>query len=257
MMNTNNNYMDNINNNLQTNNVGYNNSNINDSVSNNVMMNNTVQNSNSNLNNNKNNDFKTLEGALNMFKNVNFVGNSNCIFVAYNADYAPNPNSALRLSGVSLGSNVGGVGGAIGGYAVGSFLSNSINSAMAEYIKKINNPSIQLLMNVSDFCGYLINITEFGFGFIPLMNNYSSITKIKNVEIHPEFFVSVKRDDIFDISIKRVKLPFMCARIFMKIIFNSGDLTPKPKLSLRIHTKLNAIEYQTINSNNLINMFKK
>ncbi len=110
-------------------------------------------------------------------------------------------------------------------------------------------------MNISDFCGYLINITE--LGFIPLMNNYSNIIRIKNVEIHPEFFVFVKKEDVFDVSMKKVKLPFACARIFMKIKFNSGDLSPKPKMSLRIHSKLNNIEYQTYNSNCLINMFKK
>ena len=278
--------MDNINNNLQTNNMTYN-DNVNASVSNNVMMNNTIQNSNSfntnvspninnnvvnnqlinnelnnniinsNISNNMNNDFKTLEGATNLFKSVNFVGNSNCIFIAYNADYAPNPNSALRLSGLSVGSKVGGIGGAAVGSAVGGFLSSSINNALEEYIKKIENPSIKLLMNVSDFCGYLVNITEFGIGFIPLMNNYSSITSIKNVEVHPEFFVSISNSDVFNISLKKVKLPFMCARVFMKITFNSGDLTPKPKMSLRIHSKLTDINYQTNSVSNLLSMYKK
>lgn len=49
------------------------------------------------------NEFKSLEGAMNIFKSLNCVGNSNCIFVAYNVDYAPNPNSALRLPGTSIG----------------------------------------------------------------------------------------------------------------------------------------------------------
>ena len=196
-----------------------------------------------------------LQDAL--FKSVNFVGNSNCIFIAYNADYAPNPNSALRLSGISVGGNVGGIGGAVVGSAAGGFLSSSINSALEEYVKKIENPSIKLLMNVSDFCGYLVNITEFGIGFIPLMNNYSSITSIKNVEIHPEFFVSISNSDVFNVSLKKVKLPFMCARVFMKITFNSGDLNPKPKMSLRIHAKLDNVNYQTDSVNNLLNMYKK
>ena len=241
MLNTNNNYMDNIN--------IYNNE-INNQQKNNGL-------SNSNLNNNKNNDFKTIESAINLFKSVNFVGNSNCIFIAYNADYAPNPNSALRLSGISVGNKVGGIGGAAVGSAVGGFLSSSINSALDEYVKKIENPSIKLLMNVSDFCGYLVNITEFGIGFIPLMNNYSSITSIKNVEIHPEFFVSISSSDVFNVSLKKVKLPFMCTRVFMKITFNSGDLNPKPKMSLRIHDKLDNVNYQTNSVNNLLNMYKK
>lgn len=211
--------------------------------------------SNANISNNI--DFKTLEGATNLFRSLNFIGNNNCIFIAYNANYEPNPNSALRLSGLSVGSSVGGLSGGIVGVATGGMLSNSINAAHEEYVKKIDNPAIKLLMNKSDFCGYIVNITEFGFGFIPLMNNYSNITRIKNVEVHPEFFVSIKNEDVFNISLKKVKLPFMCTRIFMKIVFNSGDLNPKPKMSLRIHTKLDNINYQTNNSNNLYNIYKK
>ena len=213
MMNTNNNdmYNININNNPQTNNINYNNSNVNDIVNNNVTMNNTVQNNNSfnnnvsaNINNNVvnnqlinnelnnniinsninsintniinsnidniqmensnnnfsiNNDFKTLEGATNLFKSVNCIGNQNLMFIAYK-----DPNAGPLITKKSF---VGGIlGGAVGGFVGG--LAEGAERAQKE--ENMGNT-----IGIGHYDALLINVTENGLGFIPLLIEGSRI----------------------------------------------------------------------------------
>ena len=98
-------------------------------------------------------DFKTIDGAMEIFKSLNCIGNENCIFVTF---------KDTNREGLKYGA-LGAVGGAIAG-AAASF-------------------SNGMLAGIQGFDGMLINLTETGLGIIPLKSKKIQLTlKIDNME---------------------------------------------------------------------------
>lgn len=197
-------------------------------------------------------NFSKLENVKKMFESVNYIGNTNCFLVANNRAYLPNQQAYMKQSGITSGTNIGGITGGVVGGIVGNAVANSLNETLEKTVNSIENDSIKLLMNTNDICGYIINKTENGFGFIPLTNNHKLLTKLEDVEAHVESFVSITNDDIKEMTLTKIPLNFN--RRVLKITFKSEKATPT--LTLTIPTKSKQIEYQEENCKQLINMFK-
>ena len=118
-------------------------------------------------------DFKTIEGAMEIFRNLNCIGNDNCIFVTF---------KDTNREGFKYGA-LGAVGGAIAG-AAASF-------------------SNGMLAGIQGFDGMLINLTETGLGIIPLKSKKIQLTlKIDNMEPLLDRFVFISNENIDSIIIK-------------------------------------------------------
>ena len=118
-------------------------------------------------------NFKTLEGAMEIFKSLNCIGNENCIFVTF---------KDTNREGLKYGA-LGAVGGAIAG-AAASF-------------------SNGMLAGIQGFDGMLINLTETGLGIIPLKSKKIQLTlKIDNMEPLLDRFVFVANENVESIIIK-------------------------------------------------------
>ena len=118
-------------------------------------------------------NFKTIDGAMEIFKSLNCIGNENCIFVTF---------KDTNREGFKYGA-LGAVGGAIAG-AAASF-------------------SNGMLAGIQGFDGMLINLTETGLGIIPLKSKKIQLTlKIDNMEPLLDRFVFVANENVESIIIK-------------------------------------------------------
>ena len=118
-------------------------------------------------------DFKTLEGAMEIFKSLNCIGNENCIFVTF---------KDTNREGLKYGA-LGAVGGAIAGAAA------SFSNGMLE--------------GIQGFDGMLINLTEAGLAIIPLSQKGVKWTmNIEKMEPQLDRFVFVANENIESIIIK-------------------------------------------------------
>lgn len=117
-------------------------------------------------------DFKTIDGAMEIFKSLNCIGNENCIFVTF---------KDTNREGFKYGA-LGAVGGVVG--AAASF-------------------SNGMLAGIQGFDGMLINLTETGLGIVPLKSKKIQLTlKIDNMEPLLDRFVFVANENIDSIIIK-------------------------------------------------------
>ena len=117
-------------------------------------------------------DFKTIEGAMEIFRNLNCIGNDNCIFVTF---------KYTNREGFKYGA-LGAVGGAIAGAAA---FSNG------------------MLNGIEGFDGLLINCTELGLGIVPLKSNgVQLVLKIEKMEPQLDRFVFLANENIDSIIIK-------------------------------------------------------
>ena len=117
-------------------------------------------------------NFKTLEGAMEIFKSLNCIGNENCIIVTF---------KDTNREGFKYGA-LGAVGGVVGAAA-------SFSNGMLE--------------GIQGFDGMLINLTETGLGIIPLKSKKIQLTlKIDNMEPLLDRFVFVANENIESIIIK-------------------------------------------------------
>lgn len=117
-------------------------------------------------------DFKTIEGAMEIFRNLNCIGNDNCIFVTF---------KDTNREGFKYGA-LGAVGGAIAGAAA---FSNG------------------MLNGIEGFDGLLINCTELGLGIVPLKSNgVQLVLKVEKMEPQLDRFVFISNENIDSIIIK-------------------------------------------------------
>ena len=117
-------------------------------------------------------DFKTIDGAMEIFKSLDCIGNENCIFVTF---------KNTNREGFKYGA-LGAVGGVVGAAA-------SFSNGMLE--------------GIQGFDGMLINLTETGLGIIPLKSKKIQLTlKIDNMEPLLDRFVFVANENIESIIIK-------------------------------------------------------
>ena len=117
-----------------------------------------------------------IEGAYELFKSYNGVGNENCIFYMVTED----PIDFKTI-------------------AKGVILGAALNAAGLQVIgmQRTGNEN-----NTSHFSGYLVNQTESGIGFIPLKNTHPT-DAINNMEIIPNSYLFIEQKDIINIKIEQ------------------------------------------------------
>ena len=126
-------------------------------------------------------DFRTNDGVMEIFRNLNCNGNSNCIFVTF---------KDTSIQGVKYG---------LAGGAVGAGLGGVIGGAMAATSSFANG----VLEGLEGSDGLLINWTENGLGVVPLVSNGLQLTlNMDKMEPRPEGFVFIKNEDIESIIVK-------------------------------------------------------
>ena len=174
--------------------------------------------------------FSDIEFVKNMFKELNCIGNTNCFLVALNRNYVPSKYQNNPSMGVA-GAKVGGLAGGIIGSAVGT----AINNIEQELLNSIENPGIKMLCDRNVY-GYVMNVTEYGIGFVPL---YNDSLRIKNATLHPEQFKYITYNFIKTTKFK--KIPFNFNR---KILYITWNEEKEPQSVLTIRTKDKMIGYQ-------------
>lgn len=190
-------------------------------------------------------DFCNLEKVTNIFQSVNGLGNTNCIIVALDQEYNPSSQSLLATNSTIAGAKIGGIGGAVAGGIVGSAIQNSINEQLKKSIESLKNPELAIFFDKSTICGWIINFTERGIGFIPLTDNKKFIVNLRESIANPDSYVFVENQYIKGIELKNKPLNFKKDKKILKIIFNDGTINPISVLM--VSTKSDVIEYQEEN----------
>ncbi len=249
IINTNNNLqtnnMTNVNNNVMMNNTNKDinsfNANVSSNINSNIVNNQTINNSdydnaiNSNISNNMNNDFKTLEGATNLFRSVNCIGNQNLMFIAYK-----DPNAGPLVTKKSL---VGGIlGGALGGF-VGGLAEGT------ERTQKEENMGNSI--GIGHYDALLINVTEHGLGFIPLLIEGSRImAKLDRYVSNISNFSFINNNYIESIVFKNYSFSGKAKKVTIKI---QGNIT----FDLMACMEEKLVPYQKESMEKLANMYGK
>lgn len=176
-----------------------------------------------------------LEFIENMFKELNCIGNTNCFLLALNRNFVPNSLKGFSDNGMAnAGQKVGGI---VGGM-IGSSISEGMNELVNESMNSLDNKNIKLVLN-NDLYGFIINVTEYGIGFVPLTND---TMKLSNCKAHPESFTYLTYNLIKSTKLK--KIPFNFGRRVLYITWNDG-MNPRSVLTIRMKDKL--IKYQATN----------
>lgn len=182
--------------------------------------------------------FKDIDGIRALFQSVNCIGNDNCFLVAYNRDYLPNGETNLNVAATIAGVKQGGiVGGIVGGMAANA-VTNAFNEMQKNFMDSLDD-SLKVILNTSKYCGFLLNKTEAGIGFIPLINDYKLIVKVEDFKTELENYVFIRNEDIKGIELKKLALNF--GKRILKITFNLSN-NPSTFWTLPMDHKL--ISYQ-------------
>lgn len=200
-------------------------------------------------------DFNDLEKVTNIFQSVNGLGNTNCIFVARDQEYNPSSQSILTTNSTIAGAKIGGIGGAVAGGLVGSAIQNSINTQILQAIESLKNPKLSIFFDKSTICGWIINFTEKGIGFIPLTDNKKLIVNLQDAVADTDSYIFVEKEYIKSIELKNKPLNFKKDKKILKIIFNDGTINPISILI--VPTKSDIIDYQESSLNELPKMIEK
>ena len=134
------------------------------------------------------NDFKTFDGVCSLFRSVNALGNQNCIFVAFK-----NPNAHIGVDAA-----------AIGAFGMAGMLVSTTATGIAD---AITSDTINQLMGIKDYAAMIINVNEYGFGFIPLVDEkHSIVPKLDNCIPVMNNFVFVNKQYIESVSVKKLTI---------------------------------------------------
>lgn len=122
--------------------------------------------------------FETYAGAMNLFSQLNYIGQNNCIFYATNAV----PTTALMF---------GAVGGAVS--------------------------SARMTANNRNWAGYLINVNEFGFGIIPMEGTKALSLKAEDLAPRFDEFFYIPYQQLVSVTIKRYTIGSSIKRVIIEI----------------------------------------
>lgn len=172
-------------------------------------------------------DFSTYQGALNVFKRVNFVGNQeNCIFGAI-VDHSKSSEFTASMIGNGLLGTVGLIAG------------QELMRAREERLSKF-----------SDFFYVLLNITEKGVGIMPL---YGMPYKIDPEKMEPRYdgFIFFNKEEVLGIGSKN----YYGIRKSVKTI--TITLVNNKKMYFTANIKENKLPYQEPSMKNIVERYQK
>ena len=122
--------------------------------------------------------FETYEGAMNLFAQVNYIGQNNCIFYATTAVSTP----ALMF-------------GAVGGLAEGA-------------ARAANN---------RNWAAYLLNVNEMGFGILPFESTKGLGIKAENLAPRFDQFFYIPYQQLASVTVKRYTIGSSIKRVIIEI----------------------------------------
>ena len=192
--------------------------------------------------------FKEYEGVKKLFESVGCIGQENCFVIAYNRDYLPNGqmgNVTGRTARIGL-KNAGITGAIFGGMVAGAMV-DAANKAQEEFINSLDD-NLKIIFNRDRYCGFLINRTEKGIGFIPLINDYKLLVKVEDFKTEIENFVFIPNEYIKSVEVN--KLPMYFSKKLLKITFESGN---NPSTAWTFPMKHKLIKYQEENYTKFVN----
>ena len=166
-------------------------------------------------------DFKTNDGVVNIFRNLNCIGMDNCYFVTFK-----DTNSEAFKYGA-----MGAVGGALG--AAAAFSQGMVDG-------------------MQNYDGLLINQTENGLGIIPLVTKgVQLMLNPDKMEANIDRFFFIPNQYITSITVKKFN-------IFNKKTQKVGiSLTDGTEFKLLAHVSEKNIPYQELNFNKFMNKYSK
>ena len=162
-----------------------------------------------------------INGAYDLFRSYNILGNNNCIFYAlYEVPLKPQDIAAAILL-------VGGLN-AVGGSVIGVHPGGN-----------------------NFYPGYLINQNEYGIGLIPFEPvSFTTQYPINKMKIVPNSYIFINQKDIKKVSIKKNPLCLNSSIRFVTIETFSGA-----KINFRVSKKDKYLTYQESNFTNFINYY--
>lgn len=122
--------------------------------------------------------FETYEGALSMFAQLNYVGQSNCIFYATTAV----SNTAFMFG------------------AVGALASGAARAA-----------------NNRNWAAYLLNVNEMGFGILPFESTKAMSVKAENLAPRYDEFVYIPYQQLTGVTVKKYSIGSSMKRVIIEL----------------------------------------
>ena len=165
-----------------------------------------------------------IDGAYELFRNYNGLGNDNCIFYMVTED----PIDFKTI-------------------AKGVILGAALNAAGLQVIgmQRTGNEN-----NTGHFSGYLVNQTEYGIGFIPLKTTKPT-DAINDMEIIPDSYLFIEQKDIVNIKIEQKLIHSMDPSI--RIV--TFELSNGQSVTFRVYTKNKYVKYQESNFEKFMNRY--
>ena len=122
-------------------------------------------------------EFETYEGAMNLFAQVNYIGQNNCIFYATTAVSTP-----ALMFGVA-----------------GGIVSGMHDAA-----------------NNRNWAGYLLNVNEMGFGIIPLESTKTFGIKFEDLALRFDEFVYIPYQQLINVTVKKYTIGSSVKRLIIE-----------------------------------------
>ncbi len=122
--------------------------------------------------------FESYDGAVSLFRQLNYIGQSNCIFYATTAM----PTTALMF-------------GAAGGLAAGA----------------------SMAANNRNWAAYLLNVNEMGFGILPFESTKGLGIKPENLAPRFDQFFYIPYQQLASVSVKRYTIGSSIKRVIIEI----------------------------------------
>lgn len=180
-----------------------------------------------------------LNGAYELFKSFDGVGNENCIFFMVTEDPI---DFKTVLKGVALSAAAISLKGFLVDHGVRNFPGYPSFSVTAKGL------NAGLGENDVNFFGYLFNQTENGIGIIPL-DSERPTDSIKDIRIVPNSYLFIDKKDIINVKIEQKNIHFLDPSI--KIV--TFELSNGQKLVFRAYSKNKYIKYHESNFSDFMN----
>lgn len=122
--------------------------------------------------------FESYDGAVSLFRQLNYIGQSNCIFYATTAV----PTSAFMFG------------------AVGGLVAGAANAA-----------------NNRNWAAYLLNVNEMGFGILPFESTKGLGIKVEDLAPRFDQFFYIPYQQLASVSVKRYTIGSSIKRVIIEI----------------------------------------
>lgn len=165
-----------------------------------------------------------LNGAYELFRSYNGLGNENCIFYMI-------PENPIDFKTIAKGVVLGAALNAVGAQVIGVQWTGDVN-------------------NTNHISGYLVNQTEYGIGLIPLQTEQSANGN-NDLKIVPNSYIFIEQNNIKNIKIEQ-KIMYSLDLTIRIVTFEFAN---GQKETFRVYAKDKNIKYQESNFAKFMNRY--